>query len=341
MIQALLWFAGSGAIIVVAGTLLTGAADAIAERTGLGRAWIGMVLLATATSLPELVTDIAAVRLGAPDLAAGDLFGSSMANMLILAVINLLPPQGQVFRRAASDHALASVLAIGLTALAAAFVLVRPEGVVLGVSPASLLILVVFLAGMRAVYTHGLAIGPRAATPEAPQPTPVSGVGPQVASLRSAALRFALAAVVILVVAPRFADAAKQIADLSGLGTTFVGTWLVGAATSAPELATCIAAVRLGAFDLAVGNLFGSNSFNMIIFVAMDLAHPGGSVFSALDPAHVLTALLAVVLMGLGLGAILSRKEPRFGRWESGSVLMVLTYLGGLWLLYRQTGAHS
>ena len=93
-------FIGAGAVVILAGTALARYGDAIAEATGLGRLWIGSVLLAGATSLPELTTGISAVRLGAVDLAVGDLFGSSLANMLILAVIDLLPPQRQVLRQA-------------------------------------------------------------------------------------------------------------------------------------------------------------------------------------------------------------------------------------------------
>jgi len=119
-------FLASGVVVVFAGTALARSADAIAETTKVGRLWIGSVLLAGATSLPELATDISAVRMGAPDLAVGDLFGSSMANMLILAVIDLLPPRRQVLQHAAFDHALAAGLAISLNAMAAVLVFVRP-----------------------------------------------------------------------------------------------------------------------------------------------------------------------------------------------------------------------
>jgi cation:H+ antiporter len=153
-----------------------------------------------------------------------------------------------------------------------------------------------------------------------------------------AILRFGLATLVVVAAAPAFAWSAKRIAGLTGLGTTFVGTWLVGLATSLPELVTAVAAVRLGAVDLAVGNLFGSNAFNMVVFVAMDAAHPGGSIFAVLDPVHALTALLAVVLMALGLAAIVLRSEGRRSLLEPGSALMIVVYLSGLLLLYTHTG---
>jgi cation:H+ antiporter len=158
-------------------------------------------------------------------------------------------------------------------------------------------------------------------------------------SLSRALIRFTLASLAVLLVAPLFAASAERIALLTGLGSTFVGTWLVGLCTSLPEVVTSAAALRIGAVDLAIGNLFGSNAFNMAIFFAMDLAHPGGSIFSVLDPGHAISALIAVVLMAVGLAAIVLRGEGRVKLLEPGSTLMLLIYLGGLWALYlRATG---
>src|SRR3990170_3161120 len=105
-------FLASGLVVVLAGSVLARYGDAIGERTRIGGLWIGTVLLAGATSLPELATDITAVRLGAPNLAVGDLFGSSMANMLVLAFVDLLWPRKQILRQATFDHALSGCLAI-------------------------------------------------------------------------------------------------------------------------------------------------------------------------------------------------------------------------------------
>jgi len=320
-------FVASGVVVVLASVALARYADAIAEGAKLGRVWIGSVLLAGATSLPELATDIAAVRLGATDLAVGDLFGSSMANMLILALIDLLPPRRQVLQQAAFDHALAASLAISLNALAAVLVLVRPESSLLWVGPGSLLLFLAYLAGTRAVYRHALRGG--ATTPLAREERPPL-------SRRRAVFGFALAAIVVLVAAPAFAWSAKGIAEITGLGNTFVGTWLVGLATSLPELVASIAAVRMGAFDLAVGNLFGSNALNMAIFFPLDLIQPG-SLFAALDPNHALSGLFAVVLMSLGLAAIVYRAKRRFAMLEPDSLLMLVIYACALWLLYGRS----
>jgi cation:H+ antiporter len=327
MLSYVLAFVASGAIVVLAGVALARYADEIAEATGLGRLWIGSMLLAAATSLPELTTDIAAVRLGAVDLAVGDLFGSSLANMLILALIDLLPPRGRVLQGAAFDHALSAGLAMGLTALAAVLVLVGSPSSVLWVAPGSLLLLIVYLSGARAVYLHSRR-------DQAGEVAEALG-GPRHPKLRPALLRFALASLVVLAAAPAFAWSARGIAEVSGLGNTFVGTWLVGLSTSLPELVASLAAVRMGAYDMAVGNLFGSNAFNMAILFALDLAQPG-SIFAGLDPSHVLSALLAMVLMSLGLAAIIYRARRRFAMLEPSSALMLLVYLAAIWLLYQQ-----
>jgi cation:H+ antiporter len=315
-------FVASGAVVVLAGTRLARHADSIAEATRLGRLWIGSVLLAAATSLPELTTDVSAVRLGAADLAVGDLFGSSMANMLILALVDLLPPRRRVLRRATLDHALSASLAISVNALAAVLVVLRPERTLLSVGPGSLLLPLVYLAGTRAVYRQALREGPAA-----------EAEGPARPVLSRAVRGFSLAALAVFVAAPAFAWSAKGIAEVTGLGNTFVGTWLVGVSTSLPELVASVAAVRLGAFDLAVGNLFGSNAFNMAIFFALDAAQPG-SLFAAIDPSHALSALFAVILMSMGVAAIVYRAERRFAMLEPDSLLMVLTYGLGIWLLY-------
>jgi cation:H+ antiporter len=317
----LLVFVGSGLVVVMAGTLLARFAEQIAEPTGMGRLWIGSVLLAGATSLPELTTDVSAVTLGAADLAVGDLFGSSMANMLILGVVDLLMRQKQMLRQAAFDHALAASLALSLNALAAIMVLLRSEVSVLGISPGSLALACIYVAGLRAVYRHASRDGRAAAQ------------GARAGSLRRALVGFGGAAGAVLVAAPAFAWSAKGIAEASGLGHTFVGTWLVGLSTSLPELVASVAAVRMGSVDMAVGNLFGSNAFNMAIFVVLDAVQPG-SLFAVLDPSHVISGLFAVVLMSLGVAALMYRAKRRFAMVEPDSLLIVLTYAIGVWLLY-------
>lgn len=332
-----LGFLASAAAVVFAGIRLARHGDVISARTRLGGLWVGSVFIAVATSLPELTTDIAAIRLGAPDLAAGDLFGSSMANMLILALVSLVPGS-DVFRRAALDNGLAASLAITLTGTAAIFLLVPPQPVIAGVGAGSLVLAGGYVAGVRTMFRNS-ALARTAAQVEEMSAAPPSAEAPGAEAeppLRRAVVGFVAAAAIILVAAPLFAVSAKALAEITGLATSFVGTWLVGFATSLPELVTALAAVRMQAYDLAVGNLFGSNALNMALFLPLDVVHGSGPILGAVERVHALSALVGVVLMGIGLAAIVYRAEGRLRALEPSSALMVVIYLAGIALVYAQ-----
>lgn len=334
-------FVLAAVVVVLAGTVLARSGDVIAARTRLGGVWVGSIFLALATSLPEIMTDLSAVRMGAIDLAVGDLFGSSMANMLILAIVSLVPGGADLFRRVTLDHVLYACLAIILTVMAAGSILIGASGTVVGVGVSSLTILISYALASSAAFRHSrvaqeagvtMEMSSRAALPtENPNDSPPTNGRP---SLRRALLSFGAAAAVVVVAAPQFAYAAEGLAVATGVGSTVIGTWLVGLSTSLPELVTSLAAVRLRAYDLAVGNLFGSNGVNMIIFAGLDLAHPSAPVLSVADPAHVLTALVAVVLMAVAVGTLVLRSKQIEGAVEPGSLLIITGYLLGIGLVF-------
>jgi len=318
----------SGALVVAAGTVLSHYGDAIAARTGLGGVWVGAILVAAATSLPELSTDLYAVRQGQRSLAVGDLFGANMTNMLILALLDLSVRHGRVLTRVAINQALVGALAVALTAAAAAGVL---AGERLSLGPlgwAPLLIVVGYAAGIRLVHVSRKnplfqteAEAKRAAREAPPLPRAVVG--------------FVLAALVILAAARTLAASAADLAAQLGISSGFMGVTLLAVTTTMPELVTSGAAVRTGAYDLAVGNLLGSNCFNMAMLVALDLADGHGSLLAQVEPRLATSALIAILLMGQVLLDILHRAERRVWYLEPGPALLILTYAFGLYLTYE------
>ena len=333
-------FVVSAMIVVLAGTQLARSGDIIAARTKLGGVWVGSVFLALATSLPEIVTDVAAVRMGAPDLAVGDLFGSSMANMLILALVSLAPSGAELFHRATLDHVLYASLAILLTALACIGLIVRSPVTVVGIGLTSWGLLAVYAVASQAAFRHSTVAQSATETIEmsgsvhvdraASTPHEVSGG----MSLTRAGLLFAVSALVIVLAAPQFAYAAEGIAVKTGVGSTFIGTWLVGLSTSLPELVTSFAAVRLRAYDLAVGNLFGSNAVNMTMFPFLDLAQGGPPLLSIADPAHAVSALVAIILMTIAVATLVYRSRHGRTAGEPGSLLIVFGYVLGIGMVF-------
>ena len=331
MIGPLLQFAVCAAVIIVAGTFLTRYADAIAELTGLGRLLIGSILLAGATSLPELTVDISAVLIPNPDLAVGDLLGSSLMNLLILAALDLtLQSRGRMLSKQAAAHALSGSQATALTAVVALGLLTGKQFgdyAVFGVSPAIWFLIFAYVLGVRLIYLDQ-RIAARTGKEQGAEPPAASGI-----TLPMALVGFALSAVAVLIAGPFMANAADRLAEETGLGGTFVGTTLVALSTSLPELVSSFAAVRLGAHDLAIGNVFGSNAFNMILLAPLDFVHEG-PILAAVAPSHAVTAVAVILAMLVVIMGQLYRVESRTRFIEPDAYLVIAIVLGALALVY-------
>lgn len=336
----ILEFIGLALLVAIAGTFLARAADRIAEATGLGRMLIGSLLLASVTSLPELSVDLSAVRAGLVDIAAGDLFGSSLMNLLILAGLDLAwRGERRMFSREAASHALSATLGIVLAGLAGTAVLTAgrlPPVVWLGIGGWSWALLIAYLLGARVLYLDQRisARADREAAAEAEakgQPTPAE---PQPTHLGWAVMAFTAAAAVLFFAGPQLSHVAGALAEHTGLGGTFVGTTLVAITTSLPELASSITALRLGAIDLAIGNAFGSNTFNMILFVPLDAMHDG-PLFASLAPAHAVTAMAVIVASAIAVLGQLYQAKQRVPFFEPDALLMIVVLVGALALVYR------
>lgn len=329
-------FLVSAAVIVYAGTKLSRYGDQIADLTGLGGLWVGVVMMAGATSLPEVFTTVSASLLDAPDLAAGDLFGACMTNMLTLGLIDLMHRQKRVWQQAAFEHALSAGLAMFLTGLAAFFILLGQDIKHIGIGSGSVLLLLFYVLGMRVIFRQEAVKRRQREQEKVVEGQAKEDDGPNKREgLQRAAVGFGLGALALLIAAPFLASSANEIAEQSGVSATFIGTSLVAITTSLPELVTAIAAVRLGAFDLAVGNLFGSNAFNMAAFFFVDVAYRNGPLFNAVSDAHALTALWGILMMSVALMGIIYRVEKRYLLIEPDSLAIILGYCLGLWLLFQ------
>ena len=318
----------SAALIVFAATQLAKYGDIIAVRTRLGGMFIGVLLLAGATSLPEVLTTISSLSQGVPNLAAGSLLGSNLFNMFLLALIDLMHRKDRILRKAALKHALTGSLTVFLIGLVVFFILADIEFQVGWVGMDSMVIILVYMVGMRLIQRNqALGAGKPAPKVEIPEGTP---------ALWRGLLGFGLAALGLVIVTPWMVSSSAEIAEITGLGTTFVGTTLVAIVTSLPELVTTIAAVKLGADDMAIGNLFGSNLFNMFALGLADVFYLPGRFLGVIDPAFLLVGMLGLLMTGLGLIGNLARLERRIWFIELDALALMALYFSGLWLLYSK-----
>jgi cation:H+ antiporter len=328
MTWLLLQFLGAASVIVFAGVLLTRYADVLGERTGMGRTLAGALLLATATSLPELAVDCNLAYAGHPDLLLGDLLGSSLFNLLILAVLDLAHrgPK-RIIDCGAAAHALSATMAINVTALCLLFLILPFDFTIGGIGPGPLLVAIVYALGIRLIYcdqTYARKLSPVGIT---------EAIDLGHISLRHALIGYIVAAAFILIAAPALATAADGLATATGLGGTFMGTTLVALSTSLPEAVTTLAAIRTGAFDLAVGNILGSNTFNMLILAPAD-AFYDGSLLRAASPTHAVTAVCVILASTVTTLGLLYRPERRFWLIEPDAVAVIAIVLSSLGLVY-------
>lgn len=324
----LLQFLASTVVVVVSGIVLSRTADAIAERTGLGRLAVGVVLLAGATTLPEIITDITAVRLGAADLAVGDLMGSCLMNLLILGLLDLFHHQTQgagLLSGVVGAHSRAAALSIILMGIAGAAILSGLSLAIGHVGVGTLLILGVYLTGLR----HTMAIGEEGSDGPTLHPT-----GRQAMRLRVAIVGFLSGAVAIAVAGPVLARSAEYLAETTRLGQTFFGSVVLAFITSLPEFVASFTALRMGARDLAVANLFGSNAFNMVVLVVLDLFHTQGPLLTAVETRHALTGFVAIIMTGLALQVTVTRDERRVWIFERDAIALILAFVAGLGAMY-------
>jgi cation:H+ antiporter len=232
------------------------------------------------------------------------------------------------------EQTLIASLAVVMTGLAGLLIVARQSSSLFHIGIGTGAIAVMYVFGMRVVFRQESMRRRGEQLERVVEKVEVALDRRAQAPLKRAAWGFAAGTLGILIAAPLLAQSAMEIAEITGISSTFIGTSLVGIVTSLPELVTTFAAVRLGAFDLAVGNLFGSNAFNMAILFIADMAYWKGPLLAAVEPAHAVTALVGIVLMSVGNMGLIYRAEKRFLLIEPDSALMILGYVLGMGLIF-------
>ncbi len=319
------------AVIGVAGVRLSRYGDIIAEKSGLSRGWVGLILLATVTSLPELVTGVSAVTVAnVPDIAVGDVLGSCVFNLLIIVVLDFLYRKESVYTRARQGHVLSAGYGIALIGFTGFNLLLYRDGAFPSLGHVGLyapVILLLYLLAMRSLYRHeqsqvGEYLDERVVR------------YPHV-SLKKAVQGYAVAALAVAAAGIMLPFIASDLAAAMDWQQSFVGTLFVAAITSAPELVVTVAALRMGAIDLAIGNLFGSNLFNIAILAVDDLLYLPGPLFADVSISHAASAFSAMMMSGLAVVGLVLRPSSRVFRTVSWvSLLLLVIYLLNTLFLY-------
>lgn len=332
MITTYLLFLFCGFLVIVAGTKLSAYGDVIASRTTLGHGIVGGVLIAAATSLPEVTTSITAALIDAPDIALGNVFGSNTFNLTILAVGDIFHRQGRFLASVKLNHILAGMFGVLMSAIAAMSLLMNQLGGfdigIGGVSIYSLVILLTYVYGSILIIRYESKV--KRVEAEETQAVAENTSMP----LKKAIIGFGLATAIIIWAGINLSYTGEAIARHTGLGQTFVGTLLIAATTSLPELVATIAAINIGAYDMAAGNVFGSNIFNMLIITITDFVYYKGSIYTVVDINHAITAMAGIVLSSIAVIGLFYRSKRTVFTIGWDSVFIIITYIFTVYYIY-------
>lgn len=311
------------AVIIFAGSKLSALAEKLAEDFHISSSTVGLLLVSIVTSLPELSTSLGAVlKVGRPDLAVGNTLGSDLFNLMIIALCDLLFRKKGILRQT-SRH-LAPLLHYLIMISAILLTLTLPNSIHLfgmNFNAGSLLIAGLYL--FLFIRTHHSEQTARE------EQSIHADAGKTV-------LKFAATSAVIIVAGTMLAKLGDQIAEQTGLEQSFVGSLFLALATSLPELTVSITAVRIGAYDLMVGNIIGSNMFNVFICAISDLAYRREAfhIPDNLDSGLILLGGSVIAMACVTMLGMRQKTKARHIAWES--LLGILLYLTGLFTLYRR-----
>lgn len=331
-------FAAAACGVWFSGSFLTVYAELIAERTGIGQAFAGVLLLGMATSLPELATTATASFGGNAALAGSNLLGGVPVQIAVLALVDATTMRGQALTIFSTQPALLmqGILLILLTALAAAAIVTGEPAGIAGIGTWSVSIAAVCVAVLYVIYRYETR--PRW------QPTGEVAEPPQSATDRKerhgrryadrptgrAWLLFGLSCLGVLAAGWLVAVTGEALAEQTGLGSGIIGATLVAFATSLPEISTTYTAVRSAAYAMAVGNIFGTNCLEVALLGFADVFYRDGFIYDTLDPTAGFLAVLGIVLTCVYLWGMLERRDKTILGMGVDSFLVLVLYIGGV-----------
>jgi cation:H+ antiporter len=330
MIIVFIKFVICSLLIIFAGIKVAKYGDIIAEKTGLGRVFVGLLLLSVVTSLAEVFCGISAVTIvGNPDLTMGDIFGSCIFNLVILAILDLINKKEPFLYRADHSHIIMGACFTLLMGIVLGSILISRQAVLMPVicwiglyTP---IIAVVYLLSIKAIHRFSQS---------EKQPSTEEQYG-QI-SLKAVWWKFGIASAIVVGAAMYLPEIGEEIAEKTGLAQTFVGTLFLATVTSFPELVVTIAAWKMGAKNMAIANILGSNLFDLLIIANNDIFYLKGSFLSAINPAHVITGLTAIMMTGvvmIGLMSNSNRKTFRIINWDA--LVIIVLFFTSVFFLYH------
>jgi len=314
-------------VILVAGRNVARYGDIIADRTGIGQVWMGVIAISIITSLPELFTGISSVTLiSAPNLTVGDLIGANAFNLFNLAALDIAHRNGSIISQASPAHRPTAWFSLGLVVLVGLFIFISTHfsAMALGwIGWYTPIIIVFYVVAVWRIFKFDKKQPKEEAISLYPEDTP----------MRRVYIYFAISAAFIIGAGIWLATIGNDLAAATGWGQSFVGSLFLAFTTTLPEITVSFTAMRIGATDMAVANLIGSNLFNLTIIPVIDLIYTRGPILAEVSEGNAVTAG-AVALMTIVFLVGLHLRPRRFLRLNWCNLSLIVLFLASTYLSF-------
>ena len=315
-------------VIFFSGRKVAKYGDIIADRTGLGGVWIGVILISAITSLPELFTGISAVTIvKEPDLAVGDILGANAFNLFNLALLDIISKNGSLLSAVSPTHRLTGWFSIILMLVVGISIFVSFQFTPMSIGWIGWYTPIIIL--LYALMLRLLFVTERQQYPN--EEAVIYHEGTK--SNKQVYLYFTISSAFIIGAGIWLAAIGNDIALATGWERSFVGSLFLAFSTTLPEITVSFTAMRMGARDLAVANLIGSNLFNLTIIAVIDLLYIDRPILAAITQGHLVTAA-TVVIMTLILIMGLSFKPRRIYRLNWWNCALIILFLAGVYFSF-------
>ncbi len=333
--SSLLIFVLCAGVVWFSGARLAYLADTLADRYMLAKSLVGLLLLSLATSLPEVATTLSAAVSQAQNLVLNNLFGGIALQTAILALADFWARGAITNYPRKANHALEATLLVLLLSITLVITSMDETVSFFQIGPGSVFIAMMYAGAIWLLRRYdGSSDWVPVDLPD-PEEHPFLAVpSDDTTSNKGLIIQTVAACFAILVFGLLLVMFAERIADQSGLGTGFIGVTLLAGATSLPELTTSITAARMGAYTMAISNIFGSNLIMLVLVFPADILYRGGPILQGTSQTVSLALSFGIVVTAIYLVGLIVRRKPRIGMLGLDSLLVIVAFLASLAAYY-------
>ncbi len=310
-------------LVLIFGNRAARSADVIAEKKGLAKAFMGVVFISMITSFPELFTGISAGAIvKAPDIAVGQIMGSCVFNLLIIGVIEIFFRKKKIYQLTGKLNIMPLGFSLAIIALVTFFLSIKFKISIFHIGASTVIIFALYMLFMYLIFKERKAEGEEEEKYKD-------------RSLSKEMAYFVVSAIVIIAVGMYLPIVGKELATLMNWSDSFVGVIFLALVTSFPEFVVSFSAARMGAFDMLLGNITGSNLFNIAILFVIDVSYVKGNLLLSASPEHISVGLIAIMMNFIVFFAVVRHSSYRLLNVISiNGIILILLYIVNLFVVY-------